>query len=178
MTQEEIDKDITAFKKEQLAGVKRMMIDNGGVMPIISMLVLDSSKNETGIVIAPYVGDDFSEEAKDYMATKVIPDIFEEMKDQKLKPVCFSFSSEAWMRSCEKDEIPKDWKSLPRTEIVMLTFETATRSEMECFEIKRIGKVINSNGKMIDNIDLIPIDQSKNLQSASGRFTNIFKKYG
>jgi hypothetical protein len=176
MTEEEVKETIRIFKEEHMANLKKLMYHKGELIPMVCVLIHDTMVDKVAVVVAPVVGD-FSETAKDTVVEKVIPQIFKRLKEEEKIPLCFSFSSEAWLRKMEGDVLPKNWKSLDKTEIMITTFETKTGSEIVCKTMHRIGQAINEEGELIERIELQDMD-TKQAEVTGGRFVNIFKKFG
>ncbi len=114
---------------------------------------------------------------KQIFVDEMVPKIFSEIK-QKFDAKALVFTSEAWMRSSNKNELSDfEYENLPKIEIVMISIETAKGSEMSNYEIKREGKQVNSDGKFVDRVSLVKIpDEKGNIKNPIGRFSNLFSK--
>lgn len=167
------------FKQDQYDVATKILIREGGVMPIISILCLDKD-NEYGTVIAPIIGD-MSALEKDVLVDQIVPEVFSKIKSEGMKPVCFSFTSEAWLRTGPSDmeQSSEAISKLPKEEALIITFETLSDTDLKVFSIKRDGSSVNENGEVVDNIKLEPhsLNDSKNGNIVGGRFSGILKKY-
>lgn len=172
---------IENFKINQVQFAEDLLIKDGTIMPIVGVLCYDKEKGY-GMVQAPIMGD-IDSASKDVIVEYVIPKVFDEIKEKGLVPVCFSFTSEAWLRTREKKEdnlkefTMEQIEALPKEEALMLFFETKEDSEMRAFIIKRDGQSINEDGDLVDNIKLTPHELPGKGTSFSGRFTGILKQY-
>lgn len=183
MKQEEINEAIEEFKRDHVQWIQDKMEKEGEIGPMIALLALKKDTDTMGLVFAPIFGD-FSDERKDEVVKKIIPHLFEQVKEQDMIPYCFSFCSEVWIRKMstkkiDVDKITTDMiKELPKTEALLITFETKETATTFLFDMERTGKSINEEGEVVDQIKLTPSDLGKdNSAKMAGRFTNIFKKY-
>jgi len=177
MTQKKIDKLIEQFKKDHIKYVSDKMLREGEMGPMITVLAMKKSNEKMGLVYAPIMGE-FSEERKEEVVSKVIPYLFEQMKEEDLIPYCFSFSSEVIMKviDTDKEEIPDDLSKIAGIDALLITFETKTETSTKVFNMEKVGKAINEDGEMIDQIKLTYHEMPEG-GSFGGRFTNIFKRY-
>lgn len=182
MTEQEINKAIEYFKKDHTKWVERKMLDEGEVGPMIVILATKDDQDGVGVIYSPITGN-FGEEEKEDVVKRVIPKLFETIKGEGMSPLCFSFCSEVFVRKLsieglseeEIAEASKNVYSLPKTEALLITFESKDFTSTHLFDMERIGKVVNKEGEMIDQIKLTESDvKSDNM---TGRFANIFKKY-
>lgn len=179
MTKKEITQSIEQFKKDHLETIKEMMYNNGELLPIISVLSYDLKTEKSGVIIAPIIGK-FDDDVKDFLANKLIPSLFKQLKETNIKPICFSFSSEVWIRRAPEGmkELPENWKDLDKVEALMTTFETEEYSDIHLNTMHRVGKVINSEGTLVDQIELKEHELNKDKTTkVSGRFADIFKRF-
>jgi len=80
-----------------------------------------------------------SDEAKDILAVGMVK-LLAHLNNVDVRPVCTLFTTEAWVRQLDKDDlkngkVPENWKDLPKTEALMLSFETDTKGCTICFDI-------------------------------------------
>lgn len=187
MEQHEIENYIEEFKKKHLENIQTLMLNQGGLVPLIAVLCYDTDVNEPMVMMVPIMTEEFKEEDKQKVVSMIIPSLFKEMKERHKKPICFSFSSEAWLRKMdishkpesEKKDVPENWRDLPKVEGLITTFETADYSELHCSTMNRIGKQINDDGELVDQILLEKFDTGQGSSSkVEGKFADIFKRYG
>lgn len=172
---------LVAFKADQVDISTKFLVQDGGVQPMISVLCYDKKLDDYGTVMAPIFGD-FDVNDRDIIIDHVIPEVFAKIKEEDLIPKCFSFSSEAWLRTGKKgdtDPTSESIKSLPKEEVLIVMYETLEDSDLQVFIIERNGSAINEKGEVVDNIKLAPhsINDSKNKSALGGRFVGILKKY-
>jgi hypothetical protein len=170
---------IDAFKLDVIRNMTISLARNGGLDPIINILAKNTADKELNVIMVPIPSDALeNDDAKEVFA-KIIPKLFDELYERGFEPLCYSWSSEAWLRKANKDEgVPDDWKSLPKVEVLMTTFETKDYSIMEIHVIKREGKIADEDGNLIDCISLEK-DPELNMSEGQveGRFGNVFKTY-
>jgi len=172
------EEHIKNFKVANTELMSYLLSKQGGFAPMVTVLV---KKNEEVNVMAIPIPEQFldSELSKDMLA-KTLPSLFDHVVKQGMEPMCFSFSSEAWLRKTPEGvkELPDDWKDLPKIECLISTYESKNDSSMDIHEIVREGKLANENGELIDAIVLKPYDTGeKQLVSIEGRFTGLFDNY-
>lgn len=175
-TQEE---EIECFKKDVVSNMERNIAKSGGLQPVVVILAKELSNSENAIFITPIPGELLDTYQTKELLAKFIPRIFDDMFDKGFEPICYSFSSEAWLRKSPKEDgIPDDWRSLPKVESMVTFFETADETSIEVNIIKRDGKIADENGELIDCISLEkdPEFQVKP-ENLGGRLSNIFRDY-
>jgi len=171
---------IKEFKVANVQLMQYLLSKHGGLDPMIVVLVKESNE-EMNVVAVPVPGEFLeNDESKDVLAT-AIPSLLAMLAKQGKEPVCFSFSSEAWLRKTPEGvtEVPDDWKDLPKIECMISTYESADESDMEVFEIIREGKMANENGDLIDAIVLRPYSIGENGEkpkALKGRFQGAFQE--
>lgn len=176
------DKEFEDIKNGYLKNVKQYLQKAGGLFPHISIFAdhkEEEDKEKHAIIHVP-IPDSLmnSEKGKDTFVDKILPDVMSTVKE-KFNVKGIAWASEAWMRHLEKGmtEIPTDWKSLPKKEVLIVTIETANKNEVCIYEMKRDGLTVNDDGDMIDTIELIPIEGAKAPDDSQGRFTGLYRKY-
>ena len=171
---------IKEFKVANVQLMQYLLSKHGGLDPMIVVLVKESN-DEMNVVAVPVPGEFLNnDQTKDVLASS-IPSLLAMLTKQGKEPVCFSFSSEAWLRKTPEGvtEVPDNWKDLPKTECMISTYESADKSDMEVFEIIREGKMANENGDLIDAIVLRPYSIGENGEkpkALKGRFHGAFQE--
>lgn len=177
MTEKKKNELIEKFKTDHIKWVSDKMMKEGELGPIITVLAMKKATEKMGLVFAPIMGD-FSEGRKEEVVSKVIPFLFDQLKDDGLIPYCFSFASEVDMRIINtEEELPHNIKDIKSTDALLITFETREETSVKVFDMEKVGKAINEDGEMIDQIKLTYHQMPEEGGSYGGRFTNIFKKY-
>lgn len=170
---------IDVFKSDVIHKMTMFLAKNGGLEPVITILAINIIEKELTVLEIPVPkGALENEDTKEVFAT-IIPTLFDEMFKRDLEPLCYSWSSEGWLRKCNKNEdIPEKWQELPKIEVLMTTFETKDSSLLEIHVIKREGEIADENGELIDCISLEK-DPELNMANSTveGRFGSIFKNY-
>jgi hypothetical protein len=160
--------------------------ETGGLFPHISILAdikkpTEEEKDKPALIHIP-IDNEFmeDEESKDKFVDDVLPILFSQVK-KKFEPKAVAWASEAWMRVVDKDFDPnvQDWKALPiKKEIIIITIESEYDEHLFVYEIKRLGKQVNSEGEMVDMVELEKLDDEfGKAQKAGGRFSGLLKKF-
>ena len=171
---------IKEFKVANVQLMQYLLSKHGGLDPMIVVLVKEEN-DEYSVVAVPVPGEFLKDDnSKDALATS-IPALLTMFAKQGKEPICFSFSSEAWLRKTSEGvtEVPDNWKDLPKTECMISTYESMDESDMEVFEIIREGKMANENGDLIDAIVLRPYSIGENGEkpkALKGRFYGAFQE--
>ena len=167
-------------KESYIKLLKDMLTDTGSVLPCITIfgeLKDEEQKNESdkkpaiiGIPLSP----DFlnSDETKDVFLDVILPDIYKNVKE-KFNTCAVAYASEAWMTVVSL----KDDKEPIQKEVLIVSIDSKFFSQEQyvIYEIKRTGKKVNSDGNLIDSIEL-EIFEENAPGKVQGRFTNLFKK--
>jgi hypothetical protein len=171
---------VKEFKIANVQMMQYLLSKQGGLDPMIVVLVKESN-DEMNIVAVPVPGEFLHDDQTKDVLAGAIPSLLAMLAKQGKEPVCFSFSSEAWLRKTPEGvtEVPDNWKDLPKTECMISTYESADESDMEVFEIIREGKMANENGNLIDAIVLRPYSIGENGEkpkALKGRFHGAFQE--
>lgn len=171
---------VKEFKIANVQMMQYLLSKQGGLDPMIVVLVKESN-DEMNIVAVPVPGEFLHDDQTKDVLAGAIPSLLAMLAKQGKEPVCFSFSSEAWLRKTPEGvtEVPDNWKDLPKTECMISTYESADESDMEVFEIIREGKMANKNGDLIDAIVLRPYSIGENGEkpkALKGRFHGAFQE--
>lgn len=165
MTKEELQ----GLKDDYVNHLKKHMVEAGGMF---SHLALFGNKKESGeravvhiVVDAKHIA---SEEDKENFLIEVLPGIASKVK-QEFTLDAVAWTSEAWMRSSDK-EFNGNWQALPiQKEVLIIMYQEKDAGETIVLEIKRDGKVINSEGDLIDNINLVELPDLSQAMSVDGK---------
>ncbi len=165
MTKEELQD----LKDEYITNLKQLMVEAGGMF---SHLALFGNKKESGERAIVHVVVDAkhtaSEEDKENFLIKVLPGIASDIK-QDFTLDAVAWTSEAWMRSSDKD-FEGNWQALPiQKEVLIIMYQEKEAGETMVFEIKRSGKMINSKGDLIDNINLEELPELTQAMTVDGK---------
>ena len=176
MTEEQYVK----IKDAYLENIKRYMLSSGSLFAHITVFGQHKDGDDKDAIIHIPIPDEFmkSEERKDKFMDDVFPEIASTIK-KKFIPYGIGWAAEAWVRVLSKDEkMPKDWKSIPiAKEVVLVQLEFKEKKEAIVYEIKRLGKQVNEDGDLVDQIDLIEDPNYSSPESMSGRFSNLYEKF-
>lgn len=181
MNHEEFQK----LKNHYLEMVIKMITDSGHLSPSVTVLGEDREDGKPALCLVPIENKFMKNDAgKDYFINTVVPEVAEKIQELfEIKAV--GWASEAWLRIVKADntnsEKPsKDWKNAPiKAEVVIISIDSDDYKETTIKEIVRKGKQVNSEGELIDNIELKDIPDYTDIpaHAAEGRFTDLYKKF-
>jgi hypothetical protein len=115
-----------------------------------------------------------SEQGKDLLAYKVLPEIVAQANAGGLQVICLSWSTEVWLRdipitptqTIAPEHIPKNWKDLPKSEGIMISYETPLKSMLFTW------KIVRKKG----GVQLEQYGDPQEMKSLGGRFQGILNK--
>lgn len=177
-------KKLNEIKTEHLENILRMLKEEGGMVPHITVYaekrIKKTEEDKKPAIISIPVTDEHmeSEDAKENFVNKLLIKIFKEIKKDFI-PFGVMWVSEAWTRKAplDFDSKKQNFKELPiDKEVLIMVLSTKNKEEVNIFEIKRDGMQVNNEGEMIDTIDLI--DRSEDFNPSDkleGRFCELFK---
>ncbi len=176
----EFDQDIESFKEMLIKLIHASVEESGYCPPEINILCLNTnySEKQLGLVEAQCPPELFSGAAKDYLAKTFIPNTLKKLEKDGLIPICFSMMSEGWARQIPENVnintlSEKEYKKLPKNEIVGLILETKLYTESINFYKKGIK---NKEGVVIKNATLEEMPSAGKITNAIGRFAGLFKE--
>ena len=179
MTKEKLEE----VKKRYISHIKNYVVGAGSLFPHISILGTHKDDEDKSAIIHIPIPGKFMEadSKKDEFLDDILPEIAKKVREN-FNIGAVAWAAEAWMRTMGKDEyIPgvTDYKTLPiKKEVIILTFESADDHQAMIFELKRLGKKVNEEGELIDQIELYeqPELSSGSPTSVGGRFTGLYKR--
>lgn len=181
--------EIENFKKENNVNMAKWLAVNGGLAPMCTLLV--KNDDEFKVIIAPIPGEAMESPESKKRFLSIMPKFFDKLEEDGHKVVCFSYSSEAWIRMMDVDDaenvdangVPHNWQDMKKKEILISSYETATETSVEVNNIIREGKIANEDGKLIDcvrlekNKEMSDVEEEKGAGSIGGAFANIYRNY-
>jgi hypothetical protein len=180
ITQEVINHDLALLKERHIRLCKELMYEEGELPPHIQLL--GHKKGEPGTMTAtiPIPGELTSPDGKEFMEQFFIPQVFRQCAEDGIDILCFVWASEGYIRQVKvekMDDVPENWRDLPKTEVLMLNFETDKGTDLVLFDVERLGKGINADGRVVDHVQLKERELPEGAQQGEGRFANLFKRF-
>ena len=168
------------IKDEHLNNMKRALLEEGNIQPIITVFGQDLEENKSAVVHIPLpekIAN--SDEGKQMFMDHIVPEISKKLKE-KFEIYAVGWASEAWMRESHIDDYnPEvdDYKKLPiKKEILILTIDREANTESYVYEIIRMS--VSPTGDIVEDIELREMPElSKNYGTSEGRFSNLYKKF-
>lgn len=161
-----VDKFIEQHEKKVLEMFKRQK----GITPFVTFFCkTQDEKGEVMVLEIPEVL--MFDGGKDFVRDVLIEKIKEDLKKKNKNLVCVNFNSESWMYKGSKDDDINDYRKLPKTEILLMTFDSEEGSRQITYEIKRnmyVGE--DGLGEEVD-VELYKMGDDVKM---SGRFSNLF----
>jgi len=177
--------EIENFKKENNVNMAKWLAVNGGLAPMCTLLV--KNDDEYKVIIAPIPQEAMESPESKRKFLSIMPKFFDKLEEDGHKVVCFSYSSEAWIRMIDKEDADNiddiDFNSLDKKEILISSYETATETSVEVNNIIREGKIATEDGKLIDcvrlekNKEMSEVEKEAGPGTIGGEFANIYRNY-
>lgn len=152
MIQHEFQDRIDAFMEVNDRTIKTVFERFGRLAPQFGILIYDT-RDKTFSIEVSAIDEAFvsSERGKDLLAYKVLPSLMQGYNESGITILCVSLAVEAWMTQIKHEtskmptdeelrKLQREAKSLPKKEIVMITYETEHSSKMHSMEILREGQ--------------------------------------
>ena len=179
MDQEKLESLKTAY----LELVTNLIKDFGGLSPAVTILGIKKDDQLNAVIHIP-IPDKYmnSETSKDEFVDDVVPQLAAKVKEE-FDVHAVAWASEAWLRVLSKDgepvkEVPEDWKSLPKKEVLFINIESEGKEDLVVMEIVRKGQQVNSEGQLTDHVELVPYEDLQGQpDKVEGRFTGLYKKF-
>jgi hypothetical protein len=175
------------FKENIVNMSKDLIVEQGGLGPTLMafLISIDNTVDEKELAVIPFPSEMMnSDEQKGEFIKKCFPALRKVFDEKNKKVIYLCFCCEAWVRKANKNTIPKDWKDLPKSEALVLSFEHAEGGEMESYTIIKDGMMVDKNGDLRDVITLERDEdgcgktkRGDNTVETSGKFGNLFVKY-
>lgn len=168
---------IENFKKENKENITKLISQMGGFAPLCTIF---THKNDNyGVIIVTLPEDVLDSYENKQKFLKAMPDFFDSIVEDGHRIVCFSYSSEAWLRTADKNGgVPDNWQSLPKIEALITSYETNDSVSLEIYNIIREGKIVDTEG---DLIDCIRLEKNNDMDSKEGNlqggFSTIYRDY-
>lgn len=176
------DEKYSEVQEIYVENLKEMLKHDGGLYPHLTIFgnhIETEDDNKTAIVHVPIPGEFMiNDETKDEFVNDVMPVVFKSIKE-KFIPYGIAWASEAWIRIPTPDfDINKDnYKQLPiKKEVLIITMETETKSDLIIYEMKRKGTQVNNSGEFTHRIELIHLEEMNAAKNIGGRFSGLYKK--
>lgn len=183
LTKEDLE-GIEDFKNDHKRNVKANFTKHGEGIPIVGIFAKNTMPAEENkkyaIFLIPIPDEVMVKEKKDEVI-KVIMLAFNKLENEGFTPLCYSWSSEVWMRISKKEENLENIEDLEKEERLFTSFETLEGSEVFLEKVIRHGKTANDKGELIDCVtfeeDVEHSSSGKEDVKIGGVFGNLLKKY-
>jgi uncharacterized protein (DUF1330 family) len=183
------------LKNKYVENIQEMWNMFGGVATQISIIGTNinyiegsDDTNKNVIIHIPLInGIMDTTESKLQFVNEILPKLSVELKNRCTIDYVI-FATEAWLRQAdpEIDDL-ENWKNIPITKdaFVIIIEGPNNFKEQSIYDIERLGKQINKNGELVDNIKLTLDVESTNLASVisgkksvetQGIFNDLYKK--
>jgi hypothetical protein len=164
--------NIDKFIEQQREFVLRVFKGEGELQPILCFLT--EKEGKLGTSFCPIPTELMNDEGKDIIRYQLIEQVKSVIKGQGHKLLCVNWNSEGWMYQSSKEQLEEvngHYRKLPRKEVLLMSFDTESGSQVITYEIKR-NLSVGENG-LNEEVEVELMELSKNVTS-KGRFTKMF----
>lgn len=164
--------NIDKFIEQQKEFVLRVFNGEKELSPLICLLTEKDGNTHTSM--CPVPTELMTDEGKNFIRYGLLEKIKDLMKEQGHKLLCVNWNSEGWMYKSSKEELESVdgyYRKLPRTEVLLMSFDTESGSKVITYEIKRNMSVGVGGLNEEVEVELLKIDENC---TTKGRFTNMF----
>lgn len=185
MTTEKTAAAIADFKEKTLNKNKTFLQQEGALPSTVTIFML--RPNQTYHYVAFSLEELGAHKGLDFVKKISLPILIKSLRITNHKILCVSLTTEAFMAKIKLREMFETLRDSPnekefnqkinaieKQEVLMTVFETAESQETPVFNMIRIGKTINSRGRLVDRIELEPSDLPPDA-SMKGLFGYLFK---
>lgn len=163
---------IDKFIEQQKDFVLRVFKEQDELQPILCFLT--EKEDKLGVSYCPIPTELMNDTGKDIIRYQLIETLKDRIKKEGHKLLCVNWNSEGWMYKGNKEELQEVdgyYRHLPRTEVLLMTFDSEDNSQIVTYEIKRNMSVgVNGLNNEV-NVELIQLDKTS---TSKGRFTEMF----
>ena len=181
------EENFSNFKEETFRLARHILDNNGGINPVFLFLVdghpeaIEVKKQAVLVMDVPSEAMENSQ-TKESFIKKAMPQIALKLKEDNLKPLAFCFISEAWIREMKSDQKESfiNWQDLPKKEVLIFSYETFDKMEIQTFNLERNGTIVVGDNKLVDNVILEEnknVSTTKESEGMEGIFSGILNKY-
>jgi hypothetical protein len=170
-----IRKDMTTIDKfidDQRNFVLRVFKGNSELSPMLC--ILSEKEDKTYTSMCPIPTELMTDEGKDIIRYGILEKVKESMKKNGHKLLCVNWNSEGWLYKSTKEELEEVdgyYRKLPRTEVLLMSFDTEEGSKVITYEIVRKMSVgVNGLNEEVE-VELMKLGENF---TTNGRFTNMF----
>jgi len=179
---ENTEKLIDGFIEQQKHFITDMFNANQGLPPMVSIFTQDPKKDCFNVNVLPILDSEQMND-KDFIRDVLIEDFKKMVRKSGQKIICVNWCSEAWMYKVENTKMNRekinngDYKKLPRTEVLVMSFDGKDVHKRVIYEIKRTMSVTENGLEQNATIELSKVTEetNDNVDSIDGRFKNLFE---
>lgn len=164
--------NIDKFIEQQREFVLRVFNGEGELSPLLC--ILSEKEGNTHTSMCPIPSELMTDEGKNIIRYGLLEKIKDLMKKQGHKLLCVNWNSEGWLYQSSKEQLEEvngHYRKLPRTEVLLMSFDTESGSQVITYEIKR-NLSVGEDG-LNEEVEVELMELSKNVTS-KGRFTKMF----
>jgi hypothetical protein len=163
---------IDKFIDDQRDFVLRVFRGEGELSPMLCLLT--EKEGNTYTSFCPIPTELMTDEGKNVIRYGLLEKVKDLMKKEGHKLLCINWNSEGWMYKSSKEELEEVdgyYRKLPRTEVLLMSFDTEEGSKVITYEIVRSMSVgVNGLNEEVE-VELMKLGENF---TTKGRFTNMF----
>ena len=164
--------NIEKFIEQQRNFVLRVFNGEHELSPMLCLLTEKDGNTHTSM--CPIPTELMTDEGKDIIRYGLLEKIKDTLKENGHKIICVNWNSEGWLYKSSKeelDEVDGHYRKLPRTEVLLMTFDSENESKILTYEIKRRMSVGVDGLNEEVKVKLMKLGEQT---TSRGRFTHLF----
>ena len=164
---------IDKFIEHHEERVVEMFKKQKGITPFITFLC-QTNEGKGEVMVFEIPEQLMFNEGKDFVRNVVVEKIKNKLKRDGKNLVCVNWNSEGWMYKGSKDEMKEvdgEYRKLPKTEVLLMTFDSEEGSRQITYEVKRSMFVGEEGLNEEVEVELMKLDDSV---ERGGRFSNLY----
>ncbi len=164
-----VDKFIEQHEKKVVSMFKKQK----GITPFVTFLCQDEFEKKGEVMIFEVPDQLLFNEGKDFVRDVLIEKIKEKLRKDNKNLVCVNWNSEGWMyrgNKEEHEELNGNYRKLPKTEVLLMTFDSKKGTRTITYEIKR-DMFVGEEG-LNEQVDVELMKLGDNFE-VGGRFSNL-----
>ena len=164
--------NIEKFIEQQRDFVLRVFNGEHELSPMLCLLTEKDGNTHTSM--CPIPTELMTDEGKDIIRYGLLEKIKDTLKENGHKIICVNWNSEGWLYKSSKeelDEVDGHYRKLPRTEVLLMTFDSENESKILTYEIKRRMSVGVDGLNEEVKVKLMKLGEQT---TSRGRFTHLF----
>ena len=165
---------VNTFIERHEQKVIEMFKKQRGIKPFVTFLCKQETDKVGEVMVLDIPEQLIFDKGKDFVRGVMIESIKKKLREENKNLVCVNWNSEGWMYKGSKEDhlrVNGDYRKLPKTEVLFMTFDSSEGTRTITYEIKR-DLFVNEKGLNEEvEVELMKFGDDVEL---GGRFSKLF----